>query len=74
MCCIKFHAAKIVWKKGGCQEIPWKFFCPTVPKNFAGEARNVSLISGIEKFAGKFGRATLCGVFQKNSGIEEVYG
>ena len=38
-------------KRGGeYQDFPSKFFCLTVPKNFAGETFSVSLISGIEIF------------------------
>ena len=40
-----------VWIRGGggCQDIPSKKFCPTVPKKFVGESFSNSTNSGIEK-------------------------
>ena len=41
-----------VWIRGwgDYQDTPWKVFCFTVPKNFAGQSFSVSLLSGIEIF------------------------
>ena len=36
-------------ERGGNQDLPWKKFCLTVPKDFVGESFSVALISGTEK-------------------------
>ena len=52
LCFRNFPVAKqFMDKRGGeYQELPSKFFCLTVPKNFVGESFSDSLIAGIEKF------------------------
>ena len=44
---------------GEYQDIPWKSFCFTVPKNFVGEPFSVSLIPVIEKFYTSEGYVTI---------------
>ena len=53
-------AKKFIDKKWGeYQDFPSKVFCPTMPKNFAGQPFSVSLISGIEKFYAPAGYVTI---------------
>ena len=44
---------------GECQDIPSKFLCLTVPKNFGGHLFSVSLIWGIEKHCASQGYVTI---------------
>ena len=50
-CCIKFVQRKSLWTRRGreYQDIPWKIFCVTVPKNSVGESFAFALKSCIEK-------------------------